>query len=68
MLQFGIIATSEFLYFITNQAVDAIKALIDMVNMKLGASSPPLSVGILSQCQKEWQNLTTWARQSYRWS
>jgi len=53
MLQFGIIATSEFLYFITNQAVDAIKALIDMVNMKLGASSPPLSVGILSQCQKE---------------
>jgi len=27
MLQFGIIATSEFLYVITNHATDAIKAV-----------------------------------------
>ena len=35
MLQFGTIPTSEFFYHIINQAIDQIKAIIHMINMKL---------------------------------
>ena len=34
ILQFGMIPTSEFLYLITNDATDAIKAVVHMVNIK----------------------------------
>ena len=34
-LQFGTKPTSEFLCLITNQATDAIKAVVQTVNMKL---------------------------------
>ena len=35
MLQFGTLPTSELLYAITNQAFDAIKAIVQTVNTKL---------------------------------
>ena len=35
MLQFGIIPTSEFVYFITNRAIYAVKAIVHKVNTKL---------------------------------
>jgi len=34
MLQFGIIPTSEFIYLTTNNATDAINAVVHTVNMK----------------------------------
>jgi len=33
MLQFGIEPTSEFLYLITNEAADAIQAVVHLVNV-----------------------------------
>ena len=35
MFQFGTIPTSEFLYLITNVAIDAIQAVVHTVNTKL---------------------------------